>query len=213
MAGLVGSRSSAVLLAACGVLAGMIGLELAVGAITPPADETRAAAKPERAKPDASPAFTMAPIAKFGAFIERPPFAKSRRPPETKPQTPPVRVSPAASEITLIGVILSAKRRVALLKRASGTEVKETVEGDVIWGWTVRKIFRDHMTLSDGTTETDIYLRDQKSPAIFSNEPQPAAEESPTAVEPAPAPPVNPGAPPINPVAPTGVGGPLRPTE
>jgi len=100
--------------------------------------------------------------------IKRPLFERHRRPVEplpTRAQPKPEPPAPAAqvaeadqNALTLLGVVMGEGRTVALLKRNAGGQNVRAEEGDVIDGWTIKKIQAQVVVLSQGQRQISLQL-------------------------------------------------------
>jgi hypothetical protein len=107
------------------------------------------------------------PINKFSEFIARPLFAPSRRPPPPKTDSnSTVEVSKPES-FDLVGVIISADERMALLQTLGTGEVMRAVEGQTVGGWKVQAIKPTEVELKRGNASELIKIND----AAVANEP------------------------------------------
>src|SRR5262249_15104966 len=97
--------------------------------------------------------------------VNRPLFEKSRRPaqpqqePAMKPQLPQAAVEqpPNQNALTLLGVV-RGERTIALLKRNQGGQNVRAEEGDVIDGWTIKRIDNQSVLLSHGQQQISLQL-------------------------------------------------------
>lgn len=137
----------------------LVGGSLLLGAVAvwpwliPPSPSVRATAVPQTAAP--APALSALPaIGKYGAIVERPLFAPSRRAP------PGMATAPAGSGIEgryrLVGIISAGSVRKAFV--ADGARRTEIAEGGMLDGWTVTQIGQDRVLLRSATGEALLKL-------------------------------------------------------
>jgi hypothetical protein len=139
----------------------------------PPAVAAKRADKPA-AQRHAAPSVDQSinPLANLGldklhATTRRPLFEKSRRPLEAPAPLSPLRVEPAApaasrsadpNALTLLGVVASEGRTIALIKRnQTGQNVRVEV-GDAVDGWTIERIEPQRVLLRQGDTRIALQL-------------------------------------------------------
>jgi hypothetical protein len=117
--------------------------------------------------PDAAPSAN--PLARLGLnslrdTVARPVFEKSRRPVEpirkVEAPTPPPAAQrpPDQAALTLLGVLKSEGKAVALLKRNQTGQNVRAEEGDTIDGWTVKQIDYQRVVLSQGGREIALQM-------------------------------------------------------
>ncbi len=124
------------------------------------------------------------PIDAFAETAARPLFMATRRPPE--PEEEEVETEPVAGArlnlFSLLGVVISADERVALVTRRRGGEFLRLVVGQSVDGWLVVTIEPDSMTLSRGDTTEVLKLTDAARPKRKTRrtiqQPEPAEEEA-----------------------------------
>ena len=93
----------------------------------------------------------------FAAILDRPIFARSRRPPEeTAPQ---VEAPPPALDVDLAGVVIWQSERFALLRQKSEAGLKQVGVGGKAWGWNVVTIESDRVLLQNGGSERELRLK------------------------------------------------------
>jgi hypothetical protein len=95
--------------------------------------------------------------------VGRPLFEKSRRPVEPirkieAPPPPVVQRAPDQAALTLLGVLKSEGKAVALLKRNQTGQNVRAEEGDTIDGWTVKQIEYRRVVLSQGGREIALQM-------------------------------------------------------
>lgn len=134
---------------------------------TPPAElpvqvAAGAAAQDAAAAPRFQP-FRMPPPQRFAELVERPPFIRSRRPPEVTAQPEVRREAPRRDlRLTLIGVILQPKQQYALVQRPGRSEAQRLARGEKIDGWQVEGILPDRVVLSQAKEVVELELKDAK---------------------------------------------------
>jgi hypothetical protein len=95
--------------------------------------------------------------------VARPLFEKHRRPvaPTRKVETPTLPAAqraPDQTALTLIGVLKSERRTIALLKRNQTGQNVRAEEGDTIDGWTVKQIDDQRVVLSQAGLEIALQM-------------------------------------------------------
>ena len=132
------------------------------------------------------------PLRALAATRQRPLFSASRRPPvpviaaapAPEPTAMPIAVKPAASEpppLILMGTVVSAEKRVAVLFNQTTRQVKQVREGEEESGWRVRLVSPRSAVVEKDTRSVTL---DLPSPAD-----EPAAGDTPDAAPPPAAPP------------------------
>jgi hypothetical protein len=151
------------------VLAGVLALEVMAGPFfVPEAPAVSPGAKNSVDFPRESPAEKPA-ISAFAEVVERPLFTPSRRPPPPKTDST-IAASPEKPEtFDLIGVIISADRRMALLRTVASSEVMQAVEGQSIGGWEVHAIKPTQVVLRRGNDSEVIKINDAAKPPAGSS--------------------------------------------
>lgn len=95
----------------------------------------------------------MPPLTRYAAFVERPPFSESRRPPpragETVAERPPFELS---------GVVMTARTRNALFSRTGSPDITRRREGQVIHDWVVDRILADRVVLRSGPRQFEMKI-------------------------------------------------------
>ena len=142
----------------------------------PPA-AVRAADKSTRAQAAARAEQGINPLAnltldKLNDTVGRPLFETSRRPIEAPAPLPPPQVEPAApppppfvdqNALSLLGVVASEGRTIALLKRnQTGQNIRVEV-GDAVDGWTIVSIEPQRVMIRQGDTQIALQLFRKKS--------------------------------------------------
>ncbi len=151
-------RPTVLLLLLCLGLGYAVYAELGSGPADP-ADLTVTKVAPEPAAvPPAEPAFTLPPLGDFSETVARPLFLPSRRPLAPAEDAPAEAVT--RDLFTLMGVIISADERMALVKRRKTGEVLRLIEGQRVDGWLVEAIMPDRLALSHGEEAEEVVLKD-----------------------------------------------------
>ena len=116
-----------------------------------PAPPTAPLTRAAPASDDLSPP----PLSAYSAVIERPLFARNRRP------LPPQAAAATAGNVNsfvLAGVTVAAKQRIAFILHGTPPAIARLTVGQTIDGWTVREIGDDRVVLRNHTTEFTILL-------------------------------------------------------
>lgn len=156
--GFVGTVLLAVL---CGGLAAIVFFELEPPLADPGA---RAATRPQQKPAPAAtsePRFTMPPLRDFGEVLARPVFSETRRPP-----APDAAGSGATTPFALLGVVLSAKERHALLEHGQPPHTDRVVEGQEVDGWTLEAVQLDRVVLRRGDNSVEVKAKDKASAPV-----------------------------------------------
>ena len=150
----------------------LLGICLALGVALvqlqgPAADAARRPPVPVASLPALPEDVAVSPSVKsaYAVVAERPIFQPDRRPyvaavvapPPAPTQSPPP--PPAIRAYTVVGVVVSANRRLAWLKAPSATSPARVSEGDVVQGWRVKQISADRVTFEAGTAEHVLELK------------------------------------------------------
>jgi len=105
------------------------------------------------------------PLSEFAEIVSRPLFTATRRP-HVPAEPTPVRAEPAAAEprrpppnVRLIGVVIDAGKKRALLRTPEQPRGRWVEEGETIDGWQVRSVQADAAILGvgPGTHELRLY--------------------------------------------------------
>ena len=104
----------------------------------------------------------------------------------TPPPPPPVASVPAFAAPTLMGVLISEDKRIAVLRVAGANEALRLTEGEGTQGWIVKRVRPDKVTLQVGATEHDVPLIYERAPGAPTMSVAPAA---PLIIGPLPVPP------------------------
>jgi hypothetical protein len=102
-------------------------------------------------------------IETFSEIVARPLFAESRRPP-SKAEVKVASNEPPPETLDLIGVVISARGRMALLRTLSTSEVTRAIEGQSVGGWEVSDIKPTQVVLRRGDDSEVIKINDAAAP-------------------------------------------------
>jgi hypothetical protein len=122
----------------------------------------------------ADPVFAMPPESVFAGVMERPVFSPSRRPVHASGTG----ATTTFSAFALVGVIISDRERLVLVKMQNGDKLERLHEGDEAAGWQAVSITADRVLFRRGTEEQMVVL-DYTSAA-----PPPIRRQKPQAVKP-----------------------------
>jgi hypothetical protein len=150
-------------LAGCGVLSLLILYQLAAP-VSPqaPASITLPPLKPFAVPP----AFVMPPPDRFAVIDDKPLFLPSRKPiAAANDKTPQASGPPPLPQITLVGVILDATTKLAMVKTASAAFAQSAPVGTPFGGWSISQIEPDRIVLhSDGFADHEILMNAAEPP-------------------------------------------------
>ena len=147
--------------ALCCALGGLIFFEAEEPVLEPTAN---AAVQPDRAPappPAEEPGFTMPPLNAYAEVLARPVFSESRRPPSAPAA---VAEEPQLSSIRLVGIVVSASARHALIEHGQPQKLERIVPGQEVEGWTVEAINADRVVLRRGDSRIEVKAKDMASP-------------------------------------------------
>ena len=175
-------RPSLLLIALCLALGYHVWRTLEAGPIA--IDPDAAPPPPATAVVDAPEAPTdLPPIDAFAETVARPLFMATRRPPEPEEEAvvAPTTAGAQRNLFNLLGVVISADERVALVTRRRGGDFLRLVVGQSVDGWLVVAIEPDSLTLSQGG-ETDVLKltdasRPKRKKKRTTQQPEPAEVE------------------------------------
>ena len=156
-------RPSLLLIALCLALGYHVSRVLEAGPIAIDAG----AAPPPPAPLVAAPPETIAELPRIDEFAEtvaRPLFMATRRPPEPEEEVVAPETGVQHNLFNLLGVVISADERVALVTRRRGGDFLRLVVGQRIDGWLVVAIEPDSVTLSSGDETEVLKLTDASRP-------------------------------------------------
>jgi hypothetical protein len=116
----------------------------------------------ERAEPAEKPLppvppFALPPLATLGEVLQRPLFSESRRPAPPAAQAP-AQVNRELDGLALLGTMINANGRHALIQADGGTE--RLHEGEVWGGWTVEAIQPDRVVFSRGGEHDEVRVKE-----------------------------------------------------
>ena len=160
------------LMGLCAILGAIVYLEIAHGpfnrssvSLTPPGEDI-ALAEPSRA------AASLPPLENFSEIVDRPLFIPSRRPIQADDGA----VSGSGvtrNQFILVGVVIAAEERMAVMQRRAARDILRVVEGQQIDGWTVESITPEGVRLRHDDLIEEITLRETTGPAVREgNEPE-----------------------------------------
>lgn len=93
----------------------------------------------------------------FSESDQRPLFSASRRPsPPPPPAELPAPALPSPPRVTLVGTIIGAETKIAMLRLAGTPAVQRVSEGQAIGGWTVVGVQRNKVILRLGATDIEV---------------------------------------------------------
>jgi hypothetical protein len=160
---LVLPRPQMLLMALCCLLGAILAYELAVplGDIAVPAITLRgssAATLPQQRF------VSVPPLAAFAAFNDRPIFSPQRKAIAPAPVGAAAAAPPPPPAASLVGIIIDAQRRIALIRTASSPLATAVAVGDTLQGWQVTEIAPDRVVLHQGTTDDALKLDANRAP-------------------------------------------------
>jgi hypothetical protein len=149
-------------------LGGVIALELAAGPFFVPDDPQASPSVQGTPEKSIRPAETPE-ISTFNEVFTRPLFTPSRRPQSTESDVTTAANQPKHETFDLIGVMISAERRMALLRARATSAVLLVIEGQSIAGWEVRAIQPTLVVLGHGDDSEVIKMSDPGNSPSASN--------------------------------------------
>lgn len=157
---------SALLLFLCLVLGGALYAIIEMDRQSRPGGRSVATTETTPAEAD-TPAVAMTPQEPppprdaYSAFVERPLFDPSRRPPEPEAEVVEEAAPAALPNIfALVGIIIDGGTRIAFLQQRSPLQVYRVVEGQEIEGWAIETIGLDRVVLRQGSSVVEIELQE-----------------------------------------------------
>ena len=121
--------------------------------------------------PALPPVLEPPPLDRLAAIVERPLFARARRPATSEPPPDAAEPPPGVPAEYLIpgvyalsGLVVTPKRRLVLLKRTDTGATVRVVEGQVIDGWTVIEVAPDKLLLEADGRRQEIIVRQKARP-------------------------------------------------
>ena len=150
-------RAPLLLLLICCALIGLIYVEAERPDVEPPANAAMAPPRALEARAASVPSFSLPPLGDYAEVVERPLFSPTRRRPPAAAGTADLRSSP----FTLVGVVLSAKGKHALIEHAQPRRLDRVVEGQDLDGWTVEEIRLDRVMFRRGDTRIEVKPKDK----------------------------------------------------
>jgi len=155
--------------AACVVAAAFLVATLRAGDPSPGPGSAPRSAEPAKADAadDAAAAFSLKPAEDYAEMVERPLFVRGRKPAAVEdsktPGQGPGEDSPAA-QISLTGILLVGKHRVALLRLDGDPKVMHVAEGQEAGGWLIERIRPDRVMLRRGDSASELVLDFRRKP-------------------------------------------------
>jgi hypothetical protein len=145
-------------------LAGVVALELMRGPFFVPDAPHVSSSVDDVTESSREAAVEKPDITTFDEVVARPLFTASRRPPPPRPSSEmvvgPPEPAPKPEIPDLIGVIISADRRMALLRPRATTEALLAMEGQTVAGWQVRAIKPTQVVLGWGNDSEVLKISD-----------------------------------------------------
>lgn len=160
-------RAPLLLLLLCCALIGFIYVEAERPDVEPPANAAVAPPRAPEARAASAPTFVMPPLRDYAEVLERPLFSPTRR----RPPADTGAADPRSAPFTLVGVVLSASGKHALIEHAQPRRLDRVVEGQTLDGWMVEEIRLDRVVFRRGDTRIEVKPKDKAPPA---NRPHPA---------------------------------------
>lgn len=155
-------RAGAVLIALCLALAGSIVLEAGEPIMEPTPEATAAPmSAPHPAAAQESPRFSMPPMRQYAEVLKRPLFSETRRPPLQAANTQATQL-----DLNLVGTVITASDRRALVEHGKPPRLERVVEGQEIDDWTVEAIKLDRLVLSRGDSRIEVKVKDVEAPVV-----------------------------------------------
>lgn len=144
------------LIALCGILGLFLIYEIfaPLSDVAVPTLQTRSSPAPLRLQ---SPV-AMPSLASLAVFNERPIFSAQRKPIVPAPIGAAATTPPPPPVAALVGVIIDAQRRIALIKSASSPLAVAVGIGGTVEGWQLTLIEPDRVVLHQGSTDNEIKL-------------------------------------------------------
>lgn len=153
-------RTPLLLLLLCCALIALIYVEAERPDVEPPANAAVAPPRPPAARAAEAPTFAMPPLSDYAEVLDRPLFSPTRRRPPAAAGT----ADPRSSPFTLVGVVLSASGKHALIEHAQPHRLDRVVEGQELDGWTVEEIRLDRVVFRRGDTRIEVKPKDKAPP-------------------------------------------------
>ncbi|MEO3430517.1 hypothetical protein AAFN88_16785 [Pelagibius sp. CAU 1746] len=117
--------------------------------------------------PAPPPSFRMPPKNTYAQLATRPPFSELRRPPRAKPAPKPVAQQQAPAplpktvaepQVTLVGIVISAEKSIAMVRKPGAEELLRLAKGAELEGWRVESVLPDRLLLSHGEKVLELEL-------------------------------------------------------
>jgi hypothetical protein len=144
------------------VLAAIVAVELTAGPFLVPEPSGTLPSLETTEVAETISAVTKPAISEFDEVVERPLFARSRRPPT--PASEPVKATQPET-YDLVGIILAPKGRVALLRKKRSDDVVRGLEGQEVGGWKIREIKTSEVVLERGDFSELLKINDTRRKA------------------------------------------------
>ena len=103
--------------------------------------------------------FKLPPLASLSETVERPLFRSARRPLEPVAKGVEESPEPEKLNISLSGVVITAKEKFAHIRELNDARAKTLSEGDRIGIWRVKAILPDRVILDSGERTEEILLK------------------------------------------------------
>ena len=169
---MMGDRLSAVLFALVVVFGALLVWQLRGAPAGDTPIEAAAAQDPPMVRPSAIARRIVPPLDEFTQTLERPLFARTRRPPpleqsvaSPQPLAPEMpKSTPFALELS--AVVLQTDRQFALFRQAAQSSLLKAEVGQSVDGWVVSEIRADGVRLERGAERQELVLRTFKAPAL-----------------------------------------------
>lgn len=126
------------------------------------ADQDNAQARAQEPGGVSNPLWSI-PLDQLAAARERPLFTRDRRPPETDapppaPEAAPAAVGPDAPPFTLLGTVVGAHERIAVVMETQSQQVLRLPVGETAQGWRVAAVEARSATLARGPRSVKLEL-------------------------------------------------------
>jgi len=129
--------------------------------IEPAANAAPASAMPKPAEGALNPSFAILPVGEFAEVLARPLFSQTRRAPLEGKQAP----TPPASPFVLVGIVISADGRHALIEHGQPARLVRIAETQQLDGWIIEAILPGKVIVRLGDNREEVKLK-EKSPYV-----------------------------------------------
>ena len=155
-----GSRRVTLLLGVCCALCVFLTAFLAQPSNVSPLRDDRSLPSTAAVSLEATKRFKARPISAYGSYLHRPLFARSRRPEQSVPTQVESRSikHDAEAAYTLLGVMLTGRTRLALIRTHKLPVANWLSEGTEIGAWKITSISNNAVTLSSGDKTRELFL-------------------------------------------------------